>query len=266
MYLENFFKNDIEALGCANCRDNKPIDFKIQMAFQPIVHGETGEIYAHEALVRGLNGESAYDVISKLTPEQLYRFDQTCRVMAIETAVSLGINTKLSINFMPNAVYQPASCIRLTLAAAKRCQLPTDQIIFELSETERVSSYDHLKNIVEEYKSKHFHVAIDDFGAGYSGLNLLVNFQPSIIKLDMELIRNIDTDATRAAVVEGILKTCRLLNILVIAEGIETVAEFEALQSLGVAYFQGYLFAKPQIEQLPTINPALKFGVKSQVH
>lgn len=263
MYLEKFFKNDKEALGCANCRDNKPIDFKIRMAFQPIVNGETGEIYAQEALVRGLNGESAYEVISKLTPDQIYRFDQTCRVMAIETAASLGIDTLLSINFMPNAVYQPASCLRLTLAAAKKCQLSTEQIIFELSETERVSSYDHLRNIVEEYKSQHFHVAIDDFGAGYSGLNLLVNFKPTIIKLDMELIRNIDTDGVRAAVVDGTLKTCRLLNMLVIAEGVETMAEFEALQSLGVTYFQGYLFAKPAIEELPKVNPQLKFGIKA---
>lgn len=263
MYLENFFKNDKEALGCANCRDNKPIDFKIQMAFQPIVNGDTGEIYAYEALVRGSNGESAYDVISKLTPDQIYRFDQTCRVMAIETASSLGIDTLLSINFMPNAVYQPASCIRLTLAAAKKCQLPTNQIIFELSETEKVSSYDHLKNIVDEYKSQHFHVAIDDFGAGYSGLNLLVNFKPNIIKLDMELIRNIDSDAVRAAVAEGVLKTCRLLNIVVIAEGIETMAEYKALQSLGVTYFQGYLFAKPAIEKLPKINSKIKFGANA---
>jgi EAL domain-containing protein (putative c-di-GMP-specific phosphodiesterase class I) len=265
MYLEKFFKNDKEALGCANCRDNKPIDFQIQMAFQPIVHGETGEIYAFEALVRGKNGESAHEVISKLTPEQIYRFDQTCRVMAIETASSLGIDTLLSINFMPNAVYQPASCIRLTLAAANKCQLPTNQIIFELSETEKVASYTHLKNIVDEYTSHHFHVAIDDFGAGYSGLNLLVNFKPNIIKLDMELIRNIDSDAVRAAVVEGILKTCRLLSILVIAEGVETLAEFKALQLLGVTYFQGYLFAEPQIEQLPVINPALNLGSHSTI-
>jgi EAL domain-containing protein (putative c-di-GMP-specific phosphodiesterase class I) len=265
MYLEKFFKNDKEALGCANCRDNKPIDFQIQMAFQPIVHGETGEIYAFEALVRGKNGESAHEVISKLTPEQIYRFDQTCRVMAIETASSLGIDTLLSINFMPNAVYQPASCIRLTLAAANKCQLPTNQIIFELSETEKVASYTHLKNIVDEYTSHHFHVAIDDFGAGYSGLNLLVNFKPNIIKLDMELIRNIDSDAVRAAVVEGILKTCRLLSILVIAEGVETLAEFKALQLLGVTYFQGYLFAEPQIEQLPVINPALNLGAHSTI-
>ncbi len=254
MYLESFFKGDKEALGCANCRDNKPIDFNIQMAFQPIINGDTGEVYAYEALVRGRNGESAFEVISKLTPDQIYRFDQTCRVMAIETAGSLGIKTKLSINFMPNAVYQPASCIRLTLAAAKKCQISTQQIIFELSETEKVASYDHLKNIVNEYRNQQFDVAIDDFGAGYSGLNLLVNFKPNIIKLDMELVRNIDTDATRAAVTEGIVRTCRLLNILVIAEGIETVAEFRALQSLGISYFQGYLFARPEIEKLPTVD------------
>lgn len=263
MYLENFFKNDKEALGCANCRDNHPIDFKIKMAFQPIVNGDTGEIYAYEALVRGENGDSAYSVISKLTPDQLYRFDQTCRVMAIETAARLGVDTLLSINFMPNAVYQPASCIRLTLAAAKKCKFPTNKIIFELSETERVSSYEHLRNIVEEYKNQNFYVGIDDFGAGYSGLNLLVNFQPNIIKLDMELIRNIDTDIVRAAVVEGTLKTCQLLNILVIAEGIETMGEYKTLQSLGVKYFQGFLFAKAAIEELPKVNPKLKFGVKN---
>lgn len=260
MYLENFFKGNEEALGCANCRDNQAIDFNIQMAFQPIVNGNTGEVYAYEALVRGRNGESAYDVISKLKPDQIYRFDQTCRVMAIETAASLGIKTKLSINFMPNAVYQPASCLRLTLAAAKKCQFPTNQIIFELSETEKVSSYEHLKNIVDEYKNQNFNVAIDDFGAGYSGLNLLVNFRPHIIKLDIELVRNIDSDPVRAAVVQGVLTTCRLLNILVIAEGVETIAEYKALQVLGVSYFQGYLFARPAIETMPQINPKLKLN------
>lgn len=254
MYLEKFFSQDEESLGCVNCRNHKAIDFNIKMAFQPIVNGDTGEIYAYEALVRGANGESAHEVISKLKPDQLYRFDQTCRVLAIDTATSLGITTKLSINFMPNAVYQPASCIKITLAAAKKCQLPTDQIIFELSETEKVASIEHITNIVDEYKSQHFHMAIDDFGAGYSGLNLLVNFKPNIIKLDMELVRHIDTDMVRAAVTEGIVKTCKLLNILVIAEGIETIGEYKMLQSLGVSYFQGYLFARPAIEKLPVVD------------
>ncbi len=260
MYLEKFFKGDKEALGCANCRDNQAVDFNIQMAFQPIVNGDTGEVYAYEALVRGRNGESAYEVISKLTPEQVYRFDQTCRVMAIETASSLGIKAKLSINFMPNAVYQPASCIRLTLAAAKKCQLPTNQIIFELSETEKVASYEHLKNIVDEYKNQRFNIAIDDFGAGYSGLNLLVNFKPDTIKLDIELVHNIDSDPVRAAVVQGVITTCRLLNILVVAEGVETIAEYKTLQLLGVSFFQGFLFARPSIESLPEIDPQLRLS------
>lgn len=254
MYLEKFFYGDKSAIGCANCRDSSPIDFNIVMAFQPIIDAENNKIYGYEALVRGKDGRSAFEVISAVKPENRYRFDQTCRVMAIDTASSLGLKEKLSINFMPNAVYEPASCIRLTLAAAKKCNISSNQIVFELSESEKVSDYIHLNKILTEYNMHHFDVAIDDFGSGYSGLNTLVNFKPNVLKLDMELIRNIHQDHVRAAVIEGILRTCNLLNIRVIAEGIEMIEEYVALRGLGVIYFQGFLFAKPEIEALPKVN------------
>ncbi len=254
MYLNNFFADDIETLHYIRCEKSEEISLKIKIAFQPIINCETGEIYAYEALVRGANGESAFDVIASQSPQQLYRFDQTCRVLAIETAAKLGIKAKLSINFMPNAVFEPSSCIKVTLAAAKKCQLPIEQIIFELSETEKVTDYKHLEDIMSSYKNHPLKMAIDDFGSGYSGLNLLVNFKPEIIKLDIELVRNIDTDQVRIAVAEGIIKTCYLLNILVIAEGIETISEYLTLRKLGVTHFQGYMFAHPATEQLPLVN------------
>src|SRR5690606_15259672 len=95
------------------------------------------------------------------------------------------------------------------------------------------------------YKEFGLLTAIDDFGAGYSGLNLLADFQPDIIKLDMLLTRNIDSDRVRRSIVAGILTVCRELDIMVIAEGIETDAEYATLREMGVAYFQGYLFARP---------------------
>ena len=254
MYLNNFFADDANVMGFIRCKKMEEISFDIKIAFQPIVNCETGEIYAYEALVRGANGESAHDVIASHTPEKLYRFDQTCRVLAIDTATKLGINTKLSINFMPNAVFEPSSCIQITLAAAKKCQLPFGQIILELSETEKVIDFKHLENIISSYKNEQFSMAIDDFGSGYSGLNLLVNFKPNIIKLDMGLIRNINTDKAKFAIVDGVVRTCHLLNILVIAEGVETMAEYEALTKIGIHLFQGYLFAKPQTEALPLVD------------
>jgi EAL domain-containing protein (putative c-di-GMP-specific phosphodiesterase class I) len=96
--------------------------------------------------------------------------------------------------------------------------------------------------------------AIDDFGAGYAGLNLLADFQPDLIKLDMQLIRNIDQDNVRQILVEATLQMCRKLNIRVIAEGIESLAELRTLQAMGVELFQGYLLAKPGFQSLPDIH------------
>ncbi|EQD32683.1 diguanylate phosphodiesterase, partial [mine drainage metagenome] len=153
------------------------------MAFQPIVDSESGAIYAHEALVRPLGGGSAHEVLSRITDENRYAFDQACRVKAITLAAELKMRSLLSINFLPNAVYQPAACIRATLEAAARTGFPQQQIVFEVTEDEPSRDANHLMAIFTEYKRHGMRTAIDDFGAGHSGLNLLAQFQPDIIKI-----------------------------------------------------------------------------------
>ena len=235
------------------------------MAFQPIVDVRTRTVFAYEALVRGFDGSGAAQVLNQITPNNRYQFDQACRVKAVTLAAKLGIACNVSINFLPNAVYEPAACIRKTLEAAHTHRFPTHQLIFEITENERVVDKEHLKRIMQEYRRRGFKTAIDDFGAGYSGLNLLAEFQPDIIKLDMELLRNIDTDPVRQAIAQGIVGVCKALSIEVIAEGIETEAEFRTLHAMGVYYFQGYLFAKPVFEQLPAVSwPAVETSVVSQ--
>lgn len=240
--------------GCTACRDGKGLDFPISMAFQPIVNLSTREIFAHEALVRGSAGESAGSVLGRLTPENLYPFDQSCRVKALEWAARLQVPAMVSINFMPNAVYKAETCIRTTLEAAKRYNFPLERIIFEVTEQEQVLDVDHLTTILRAYRKQGFMTAIDDFGAGYAGLNLLADFQPDLIKLDMQLIRNIDQDSVRQILVEAALQMCRKLQIRVIAEGIETLGELHALRDMGVELFQGYLLAKPAFESLPEVH------------
>lgn len=240
--------------GCSACRDGKGLDFPISMAFQPIVDLKRGQVFAHEALVRGSAGESAGSLLARIDSDNRYAFDQSCRIKAVEWAARLQVPAMVSINFMPNAVYRAETCIRATLEAAARCNFPLERIIFEVTEQEQVLDIPHLTDILRAYRKQGFMTAIDDFGAGYAGLNLLADFQPDLIKLDMELIRGVDGDRVRQVLVETTLEMCRKLGIRVIAEGIETRAELDCLRQMGVELFQGYLLAKPGFESLPEVN------------
>jgi EAL domain-containing protein (putative c-di-GMP-specific phosphodiesterase class I) len=239
---------------CSNCTDEESLGFDFTMAFQPIINCQTNSIFGYEALVRGLNNESAYSVISKVNDANRYTFDQLCRIKAIALAAKLGVDSMLSINFLPNAIYKPERCIRTTLEAAKKYNFPTQRIMFEFTEVEKIEDSAHIKRVVEYYQSLGFTTATDDFGSGYSGLNLLADFQTDIIKLDMELIRNIDSDKVRQAIVTHSLNMFRDLNITPLAEGIETLQEYTWLKAAGIELMQGYLFAKPGFESLPTID------------
>jgi len=220
------------------------------MAFQPIVDLQQREIIAHEALVRTGEGGSAGEVFARIDETNRYAFDQTCRRVAIREACELGLETRLSINFLPNAVYEPANCIQATLAAARKYGLPLERIMLEVTESEQVGDHGHLKAIIDDYRGRGFLTAIDDFGAGYSGLNLLAEWQPDFIKLDMQLTRDIDSEPVRRRIVEGIVNLSGDLGITPIAEGVETLAELEILSGLGLRFFQGYLFARPAFRRL----------------
>ncbi len=239
-------------MSCVACRDGSGFDLPITMAFQPIVDVRSGEVFAYEALVRGKDGRGAGEVLSTVSADNRYAFDQTCRTTAISLASDLGMASiaNLSINFLPNAVYEPRACIRATLAAAMQTGFPLNRIIFEFTEEEAIDA-NHLLHILRSYKAMGFKTAIDDFGAGFAGLGLLSKFQPDIVKLDMALIRDVDTDTVKRTIVRNTLNMLTDLGIQAVCEGIETVGEYDALSDLGVSLMQGYLLAKPAFEALP---------------
>jgi EAL domain-containing protein (putative c-di-GMP-specific phosphodiesterase class I) len=243
--------------GCQGCRSGEPLPFDFTMAFHPIVDLARGKVWGYEALVRGTQGQSAWQILSQVDDSLQYKFDQACRVKAIELAGRLfprSEETRLSINFMPNAVYEPAACIRTSLETARRVGFDTRRIMFEFTENERMVDTKHVARIIAEYKRLGFITAIDDFGAGHAGLNLFANFQTDLIKIDMEIIRGITDSAARQAIVAGILVMARTLDITIIAEGIETEAELSTLRDSGIDLFQGFLFAKPAVEDLPAVS------------
>ncbi|WP_175580207.1 EAL domain-containing protein [Kineobactrum sediminis] len=236
---------------CHQCACGEGLDFKFTFAFQPIVDVLDQSVFAYEALVRGVEQQSAWSILSRVNEKNRYSFDQICRVKAVKLASRLGMQSRLSINFMPNAVYQAEYCIRTTLAAAQTYNFDTRKIIFELVEGEDVTSTDHLVSIIKAYQGMGFSTAIDDFGAGFSRYNILTASPPDLLKLDMALVRNIHQEPNKQAVVNGIITMMSQLGGRIVAEGVETVAEYAWLKSRGVSLFQGYLFARPGFESLP---------------
>jgi EAL domain-containing protein (putative c-di-GMP-specific phosphodiesterase class I) len=241
---------------CEGCRSGAELGFDFSMAFQPIVDVADGKVWGYEALIRGLAGEGAGTILAKVTAEQKYRFDQACRIKAIELASRLfppHEAKRLSINFLPNAVYEPAACLRATLAAARTHRFPLASVMFEFTENEEIADTGHLRRIITEYRRHGFITALDDFGAGYAGLSLLADFQPDLIKLDMHLVRGIEASRSRQIIVAAIAAAARQMEIDVLAEGVETWNELHVLRAAGITLMQGYYFARPEFERLPAV-------------
>ncbi|MGE0717766.1 MAG: EAL domain-containing protein [Alphaproteobacteria bacterium] len=233
--------------ACTACKD-MPSLFPFTMAFQPIVDIATGRIDAHEALVRGPGGEGAGAVLAQVTSDNLYAFDQACRVKAIELAAGLGIDGHLNINFLPNAVYEPRACIRRTLEAAQRTGFPQHRLTFELVEQESISDFVHTKRIIEEYRRLGFQVALDDFGTGHSNLLHVAELRPDIVKIDRALVSGCDAGGDRLAIVRAIVGMSRDIGFKIVAEGVERPEEVRALRDAGVRFMQGFHFAGPRFE------------------
>jgi len=223
-------------------------------AFQPIVDTVAREVFSHEALIRGPNGESAWSVLGRVPPAQKYQFDRDSRIAAIALAAKLGVTCRLNLNFLPQGLYLCADSISATLEAAVRSGLPIERIVLEVTEGEVIDDRSSFSARLNEFRSQGLSVAIDDFGAGYAGLNLLADFQPDQIKIDMALVRGIERHGPRQAIVRAIIQACADLGVDVIAEGVESPAEYFWFSEQGVRLFQGYLFARPGFECLAPVH------------
>ena len=227
---------------------------QIAVAFQPIVDVESRTVYSYEALLRGSRGESAGDLLGSVSADQIHRFDEACRDKAIRVAARLGIECRINLNFLPNGVFGSGHFIDASLEAARQAGFPINRIILEVTESEAIEDGPRFARLINAYRRQGLMLAIDDFGAGYAGLNLLAEFQPDLVKLDMSLVRGIHTHGPRQAIVRGIWQVCKDLGIDVIAEGVESRSEYEWFAEHGVRLFQGYFFARPGFECLPTVT------------
>lgn len=222
-------------------------------AFQPIVNSRTKKISSYEALVRGINNEPAYLILNTVSSDQKYHFDSLLRQKAIALAVELGIQTRLNLNLLPESLSATDNAISSTYESAKKYNFPPGNIVIEVTESEIIRDMSGFTKTLENYRSLGVTFSIDDFGAGYSGLNLLAEFLPDSIKIDMSLIRDIHKNGPRQAIIRGIIRTCEDLGVDLIAEGVESLDEYVWCYEEGIELFQGYYFSKPGFQSLPQV-------------
>lgn len=223
-------------------------------AYQPIVDAAAGRIVSYEALVRGPSQESAVSVLSQLAAPDVYVLDRQLGTEAVRLACEIGNpeTLRLNLNMMPGSMDLSPTIIESTLQAATERGLPPSAITFEITESEIIDDIVQFVEVVNEYRGSGVHFSIDDFGAGYAGLNLLAEFQPDSIKLDFQLVRGIESRGPRQAIVRGVHRACADLGIDVVAEGVETEDEYWWFRNEGIDLFQGFLFAPPAFRELPS--------------
>ncbi len=240
----------------------------IRTVFQPIVSLKDGEVLGHEALSRITceSGIKDIDTLFTLASQHhcLWDLEQLCRTRAFEAAFRFMIppyNKKLFINVNPNVLHDESFQRGLTKEYLNEFRISPGNIIFEITERNMIRDIDGFIAAVDHYKSQKYKIAIDDTGAGYSGLNLISDISPNYIKLDMKLTRHIHSDRIKAALVKGMVELSRASSISIIAEGIETEKELEALIDLGVHYGQGYFIQRPDFK-VKEIKPEIVALVK----
>lgn len=233
----------------------------IRTVFQPIVSLINGSIVGYEALSRGPQG-SELERPNKLFPaaekfNKVWEVEYLCRVKALDKAKNMMPDKMLFINVDPNIINDQRFQKGLTKEMLAEYQIDATNIIFEITEKTSISDYTNFRRVLENYISQGYKIALDDTGAGYSGLKLLAETRPQFVKIDMDLVRDIDKDALKQALMKAFYDFSLVTNMKIIAEGIETIDELNTLISIGIPFGQGYLLQRPASEFLE-LQPHLK--------
>ena len=217
--------------------------------FQPILRADGSAVHAYECLMRGdhegrlVAPARIFD--SARRADLLFQVDMAGRKAAITAAAAHRLTAqKVFINFSPNAIYDPSFCLDSTVRLVDDGGLDRGQVVFEVTEAERLPDLGHLRQIADYYRERGFGLALDDVGAGYASLQVLLGVRPDYVKLDMSLVRGVDADRDKAVLALKLIEACRELGLATVAEGVETAEEWAWVRDHGVDYVQGYLFGK----------------------
>lgn len=226
---------------------------KVRPHFHPVVDLFTGSVLGFEILSRGA---APYETPAKMFEKArqivaTWELEKACRVAALKKIASLSVPFRTAIFFInvsPDVFGDPRFIERFTQKRLQEYGLDQKQIVIEITEKKTFSDYRQFEMLVTRYVSQGFKIALDDFGSGYSGLITLIASTPHYLKLDMAIVRDVHIHEYKQKLVKAVASFASSANSRLIAEGVETFEELEALIKHGVRYAQGFLFGRPQAE------------------
>ncbi len=222
---------------------------QIDTVFQPIIDLRSGRPHGFEALCRGPKGTpletpmSLFDVATKA--DLLFELDLLCRRKALQAGGNLERQYKLFINALPFSMRDPSFQGKYLIDLFEGTDLAPEQLVFEVTERLAIENYALFVDAMQYFSDMRCLIAIDDMGAGYSGLEKIVHLRPNYVKLDMQLVRDIDTSFVKQQMLHAFRVMAEKIDARLIAEGVETREELETVREIGVDYVQGFLLAKP---------------------
>lgn len=240
---------------------------EIRTVYQPVVSLTEGSIIGYEALSRGPAGSllERPDKLFQLANQYglTWELEFLCRVKALEKLRGMDNSQMVFLNIDPKIINDPRFKKGLTKEVLSQYGLDATKVIFEITEKTAIEDYKAFRRVLENYTSQGYKIAIDDTGSGYSGLKMLAQTHPHYIKVDMELVRDIDKDGLKQAMMKALYDFAVMTNSKIIAEGIETEDELSTLIEIGVPYGQGYYLQRPA-EDFRDIAPAVRLFIVSR--
>ena len=224
---------------------------RIHTWFQPIFD-RRGVLWGHECLMRAFDETGAVISPGQLIEwarheNLLFMLDRVCRETHILSAAQAPVDptVRFLINFLPSVIYKPEFCLRTTFEALQKTHLEADRVIFEVVESEAIDDREHLRSILHYYRQAGFGVALDDVGAGYSGLALLADLDPDLVKIDREIVEQAEHSVPHADICRSLIELGHRRDKQVLAEGVETEDQHQLMREMGADLFQGFWLGRP---------------------
>ncbi|HEC58675.1 hypothetical protein LCGC14_0989790 [marine sediment metagenome] len=229
--------------------------------FQPIVSIKENKIYGYEALIRGPSDGPLHSPINLFDAAsrhgRLAELDLLCREVSIKQFGKFQLDAKLFINTIPEVLLQQDYQHGLTLDFVKKSGLSADKVVIELTEQYPIDDYELMRSATEHYRDMGFSIAIDDLGAGYSGLRTWSEIKPDFVKLDRHFMQNIHQDRHKRQFVQSMVDIAKGINCRIVGEGIEVREEYRTVDEMNIEFVQGYYFGRPAFQPERSIDEAL---------
>ncbi len=225
------------------------LDQRIYSVYEPIVEVSSRTVFGYESLARGPERSRLHSPAALFGAAEefglIFELDCACRESGLRGAMDFPSGTKLFLNILPTTIHDPNFRGDRLIEILEKRRLSPHDVVFEISEQESIRSFGAFREMRDQLRRLGFQFALDDTGAGYAGLEELVEIEPDYIKIDRSMVSGVDQDPARQDVLAAVLQLADKMGAQVIGEGLDRLEELEMLGRLGIRFGQGWLFGHP---------------------